>query len=150
MVLKVYRFQERALLLTAHGVNWRQHWCNCRISKTNKMVFNSKDLVLGKFFVKKEGYDDWWIITLSPCCDGNLCFWRVTENVIKYSMIFTLNFHKFVHTMDKYVLNSVVKISVVFAQYFEYYAIILGGHFCARFIFVLCITVCCMHDCLGL
>ena len=26
----------------------------------------------------------------------------------------------------------------------------LGPFHCARFIFVLCITVCCMHDCLGL
>jgi len=29
--------------------------------------------------------------------------------------------------MYKYVLNSDVKISLMFAQYFEYYAIILGG-----------------------
>jgi len=29
--------------------------------------------------------------------------------------------------MYKYVLNSVVKISVMFAKYFEYYIIILGG-----------------------
>ena len=26
----------------------------------------------------------------------------------------------------------------------------LGPFHCARFIFVLCITVCCMHNCLGL
>jgi len=31
--------------------------------------------------------------------------------------------------MYKYVLNSVVKISMMFAKYFEYYAIILGGPF---------------------
>ena len=35
-----------------------------------------------------------------------------------------LNFHEFLHIMHKYVLNSVVKISLMFAQYFEYYAII--------------------------
>jgi len=29
--------------------------------------------------------------------------------------------------MYKYMLNSVVKISLTFAQYFEYYGIILGG-----------------------
>jgi len=40
-------------------------------------------------------------------------------------MIFTLNFHTFLHTMYKYVLNPVVKISLMSAQYFEYYAIIL-------------------------
>jgi len=40
-----------------------------------------------------------------------------------------LNFHEFLHTMYKYVLNSVVKISVMFAKYFEYYTIILRGVF---------------------
>jgi len=52
---------------------------------------------------------------MSPCCHGNLCFGRVTENTI-----FTLNFDEFLHIMNKYVLNSVVKISVMFAKYFEY------------------------------
>jgi len=33
----------------------------------------------------------------------------------------------FLHTVYKYVLNSVVKISLMFAQYFEYHAIILRG-----------------------
>jgi len=48
-------------------------------------------------------------------------------------MIFTLNFHKFLHTMYKYVLNSVVKISMMFAKYFKYYTIILGGSvFCGH------------------
>jgi len=41
--------------------------------------------------------------------------------------MFTLNFHEFLHTMYKYVLNSVVKISVMFAKYFKYYTIILRG-----------------------
>jgi len=41
-------------------------------------------------------------------------------------MIFMLNFHEFLHTMYKYVLNSVVEISLMFDQYSEYYAIILG------------------------
>jgi len=31
------------------------------------------------------------------------------------------------HTMYKYALNSVVKISMMFAKYFEYYTIILRG-----------------------
>jgi len=44
-------------------------------------------------------------------------------------MIFTLNFQEFLHTMYKYVLNLDVKISLMFAQYFEYYAIILGTVF---------------------
>jgi len=44
-------------------------------------------------------------------------------------MIFTLNFHEFLHTMYKYVLKSVVKISMRFAKYFEYYTIILRGRF---------------------
>jgi len=48
MVLKVYRFQKRAFLLTVHRVNWRQHRHHCRIgkTKTNKMVFSTEDLVL--------------------------------------------------------------------------------------------------------
>jgi len=44
-------------------------------------------------------------------------------------MIFTLNVHKFLHTMNKYVLTSVVKISLMFAQYFDYYAIVLRSFF---------------------
>jgi len=44
-------------------------------------------------------------------------------------MIFTLNFHEFLHTLYKYVLNSVVKISVMFAMYFEYYIILRGAVF---------------------
>jgi len=44
-------------------------------------------------------------------------------------MIFTLHFNEFLHTMYKYVPNSVVKFSLMFAQYFEYYAIILGATF---------------------
>jgi len=38
-----------------------------------------------------------------------------------------LNFHELLHTMYTYVLNSVVKISVMFVKYFEYYTIILRG-----------------------
>jgi len=40
-----------------------------------------------------------------------------------------LNFHEFLHTMYKYVLNYVVKISMMFAKYFEYYTIIRGAVF---------------------
>ena len=42
-------------------------------------------------------------------------------------MIFTLNFYEFLHTVYKCLLNSVVKISMMFARYFEYYTIILRG-----------------------
>jgi len=42
-------------------------------------------------------------------------------------VIFVLNFHEFVHAMYQYVLNFVVKISVMFAKYFKYYTIILKG-----------------------
>ena len=38
-----------------------------------------------------------------------------------------LNFHEFLHTMYKYVLNSVAKIPLLFAHYFEYYGNILRG-----------------------
>jgi len=40
-------------------------------------------------------------------------------------MIFVLNFHDFWHTMYKCVLNLSVKTSLMFDQYFEYYATIL-------------------------
>ena len=51
-------------------------------------------------------------------------------------MIFTLNFHEFLHTMYKNVLNSVGKISMMFAKYLEYYTIIpvLGGRFCLMYV----------------
>jgi len=61
MVLKVYRFQLPAFLLTVHGVNWCQ-WRNCRIgkTKTNKMVFSTEDLVvLIKVLRQEKGYDNW-------------------------------------------------------------------------------------------
>ena len=38
-----------------------------------------------------------------------------------------LNFHEFLYTMYKCVLNSVVKISTMFVKYFEYYTTILRG-----------------------
>ena len=42
---------------------------------------------------------------------------------------FALYFYEFLHTMYKYVLNSVVKISMMCAKYFEYYTIILRERF---------------------
>jgi len=61
MVLKVYRFQKSAFLLTVDGANWRLHWRKCRISKTktNKMVFSTEDLVLVKVLRQEKGYDNW-------------------------------------------------------------------------------------------
>ena len=58
MVLKVYRFQKRAFLLTVHGVNRRQHRRNCCIgkTKTSKMVFSTEDLVLIKVLRREKGY----------------------------------------------------------------------------------------------
>jgi len=40
-----------------------------------------------------------------------------------------LNFRIFLQTMYKYVKNLLVKISIIFAQYFDYYAIIRRGPF---------------------
>jgi len=40
-----------------------------------------------------------------------------------------LNFHEFLHTVYKYVPNSVVEISMMFAKYFEYYTIVFRGAF---------------------
>jgi len=60
VVLKVYRFQKHAFLLTVHGVNFRQHRCNCHIgkTKTNKMVFSTENLVLIKVLCQEKGYDN--------------------------------------------------------------------------------------------
>jgi len=42
--------------------------------------------------------------------------------------------------MYKYVLNSVAKISMMFAKYFEYYTIILrGAVFCGHTVYTLCL-----------
>jgi len=38
-----------------------------------------------------------------------------------------LNFHEILHTVYIYELNTVVKIPMMFAKYFEYYTIILRG-----------------------
>ena len=44
--------------------------------------------------------------------------------------------------MYKYVLNLAIKISLMFAQYFEYYAIILRG---GRFLWTQCTRNCNKH-----
>ena len=55
--------------------------------------------------------------------------------------MFTLNFHEFLHTVYKYVLNSVVKIPLMFAHYFEYYDIILRGSvFLVDTLYICCCT----------
>jgi len=46
-------------------------------------------------------------------------------------MTFTLNFHEFLHTVYTCAKFS-YKNSLMFAQYFEYYGIILGGVFCGH------------------
>ena len=55
-----------------------------------------------------------------------LVFWTSNrKHVMKYDIY--VKFPRILHRMYKYVLNSVVKISTMFAKYFEYYAIILRG-----------------------
>jgi len=56
------------------------------------------------------------------------CFGRVIENVIKYDLYVKFA-QMFAHNVHIYVLNSIVKISMMFAKYFEYYIIILRGRF---------------------
>jgi len=48
-----------------------------------------------------------------------------------------IHFHEFLHTMYRYVLNSVVKISMMFVKYFEYCIITLreGGVFCGHVVY---------------
>jgi len=77
MVLKVYRFQNRAFLLTVHGVNWRQHGLSCRIgkTKTNKMVFCTEDLVLIKVLRQEKGYH------LPQLMNNHTALLKITVNV---------------------------------------------------------------------
>jgi len=47
MLLKVYRFQKHAFLLTVHGVNWTDVSIDAIVkTKTNKMAFSTEYLVL--------------------------------------------------------------------------------------------------------
>jgi len=101
MVLKVYSFQKRAFLLTVCGVNWRQHWRNCRTgkTKTNKVVFSAQDLVLIKVFREEKGYDSWWIITLLHC----EITVNVNESVLSRKLVFWTSNWKHVIKYDIYV-----------------------------------------------
>jgi len=57
-----------------------------------------------------------------------LVFWTGNwKRVIKYDLY--IKFLRIFAQIYKYLPNSVVKISLMFAQYFEYYAIYLGGRF---------------------
>jgi len=47
-------------------------------------------------------------------------------------MTFTLNFHEFFHTIYKQVLNTVVKISMMFAKYLYYTTILRAALFCGH------------------
>jgi len=55
-----------------------------------------------------------------------MCFGQVIKNVVKYDL-YVKFLRIFFHTMYKYVQYSIVKISMTFPMYFEYYTIILGG-----------------------
>jgi len=106
------------------------------------MAFSSEALLLIKVLRQKKvmTIDEWSHCFIGDNCEREwvrivmetLALTRNWKHVIKYdkNMIFMWNFHEFLHTMHKYVLSSVVKISTMFAmQYFEYYAIILRGPF---------------------
>ena len=43
--------------------------------------------------------------------------------------------------MYKYVLNLVVKISLIFAQYFDYYVVILRGRFSVDTVYIVLLTI---------
>ena len=55
-----FSFQKRAFLLTVYGLNRRQQRRKCCIgkTKTNKMVFSTKDLVLVKVLHQEKAYDN--------------------------------------------------------------------------------------------
>jgi len=81
---------------------------------------------------------------MSPCCHGNLCFERVIENVIKYDLYVTFPriFAYNVQIQAKYV----VKISVMSAEYFEYYTIILGPFFRGHAVYMKRVKLCDLYD----
>jgi len=68
-------------------------------------------------------------------CHGNSYFERVIENTPNTYDLY-INFHNFSHTMYKYVLNSVVKISVMFAKYFECYTVVMDGAFFVDMLYI--------------
>jgi len=109
MVFKVNRFQKRAFLLTVHGVNWRQHWCKCRISKTktNKMVFITEDLVLVKVLRQEKGYDNW---SNNHSASMEITV-NVHESVLSRKLVFWTSNWKHVIKHDLY-----VKFSRIFAH----------------------------------
>jgi len=139
MVLKVYRFQKRAFLLTVHGVNWRQNRRNCRSGKTkiNKMVLSTEYLVLIKVLHQKR---------LRQLMNNHTASLEITvnahESMLSRKLVFWTNNWKHVIKYDLYVkflrilahnvqicAKFCYKISMMFAKYFEYYIIILGGAF---------------------
>jgi len=72
---------------------------------------------------------------------------------MQYSTIFTLNFREFLHTMYIYVLNSVVKISMMFSQFFNDTPLYLGmvrfcGHdeLCTKISNVESLTLLLLHE----
>jgi len=101
------------------------------------MVFSTEDRVLIKVLRQEKGYDNCWIITLlhwrqlwtcmSLCYHGKLCFGRVIENVIKYDLYVKFPWI-FAHNVQICAKFSCKNFTDVY-QYFEYYAIILGGRF---------------------
>jgi len=59
MVLKVYRFQKRAFLLSVMELTDVSIDTIVALTKqTNKMVFSTKDLVLIKVLCQETGYDN--------------------------------------------------------------------------------------------
>jgi len=70
-VIEILTFNKWSLQLTVSRsvlsyLRPMEHWRKCHISKTktNKMVFNTEDLVLVKVLRQEKGYHNWWMITL--------------------------------------------------------------------------------------
>ena len=68
----------------------------------------------------------------------------IFNKIASFSENLSYRHWKFLHIMYQYVLNSVVKISMMFTKYFEYFTIILGerGVFCGHTVYVLCVCIC--------
>ena len=121
MVFKVNRFQKRAFLLTVHGVNWRQHWCKCRISKTktNKMVFSTEDFVLVKVLCQEKRL---WQLTNDHTASMEITV-NVHESALSRKLVFWTSNWKHVIKCDLY-----VKFSRIFAHNVQ----IMCAKFCCK------------------
>ena len=123
---------------------WKYNGLPYSIGNHNIVVFNTEDLVLIEVFCQEKRYNNMNNHTASleitvnvheSVLSRKLVFWTSNwKHVIKYDLC--VKFPRIFAHKYKYVLNSLVKISMIFAKYFAYYTIILEG----RFLWTRCTT----------